>query len=127
MKPATVLGLIGAVVILVTLFEMLRRRRLREKYAVAWFFIASCALVSAAVPGLLDAITNLLGVELPLNLALFVGSIVLFLMTLQHSSDLGRLEERTRTLAEEVAVLRLELDRARGHVDGRRGDDKPET
>ena len=31
-------------------------------------------------------------------------------MSLQHSFELGRLEERTRTLAEEVALLRLALD-----------------
>ena len=113
MKPATVLGVLGALVIMVTLFEMLRRHRLREKYAVMWFLIAVVALVSAAVPRLLYGLTDLLGVEVPANLVFFVGTLVLFLMTLQHSSELGRLEERTRTLAEEVAVLRLEVDRAR--------------
>lgn len=117
MKPATVLGLVGAFIVMVTLFEMLRRHRLREKYALAWFLIAVVAVVSAAAPGLLYAVTDMLGVELPVNLAFFVGTLVLFLMTLQHSSELGRLEERTRTLAEEVAVLRLEIsqDRRRDH------------
>ena len=37
---------------------------------------------------------------------------MLLILTLQHSYELGRLEERTRTLAEEVALLRLELDRS---------------
>ena len=36
---------------------------------------------------------------------------MILVLTLQHSSELGRLEERTRTLAEEVALLRLELER----------------
>jgi hypothetical protein len=110
MTGATVLGVVGAVVILVTLFEMLRRHRLREKYALLWFLIALGALVVAAVPRLLLGITELLGVQVPVNLVFFVGSLVLFLMSLQHSSELGRLEERTRTLAEEVAVLRLEIE-----------------
>ncbi|PVG81370.1 DUF2304 domain-containing protein [Nocardioides gansuensis] len=113
MTSATVLGVLGALVVMVTLFEMLRRRRLREKYALLWFLIAVTALLAAVVPGLLLAITDLLGIALPLNLALFVGILVLFLMTLQHSSDLGRLEERSRTLAEEVAVLRLEVEQRR--------------
>ena len=38
---------------------------------------------------------------------------VLLLLSLQHSYELGRLEERTRTLAEEVALLNLRLERAR--------------
>jgi hypothetical protein len=113
MSAANVLGITGAVVIMVTLFEMLRRHRLREKYALIWFLIALLALVFAAVPQLLLGLTNLLGVQVPVNLVFFVGSLVLFLMSLQHSSELGRLEERTRTLAEEVAVLRLDLSRAR--------------
>ena len=38
---------------------------------------------------------------------------VIMVLTLQHSSELGRLEERTRTLAEEIALLRLEIEQHR--------------
>jgi hypothetical protein len=38
---------------------------------------------------------------------------VLLILTLQHSYELGRLEEKSRTLAEEIALLRLELDNPR--------------
>ena len=48
--------------------------------------------------------------EVPTNLLFFVASLVLLILTLQHSYELGRLEEQTRTLAEEVALLRLALD-----------------
>ena len=62
-------------------------------------------------PGVLTAATEMLGLQVPANLLFFGASIVILLLTLQHSSELGRLEERTRTLAEEVALLRLELER----------------
>ena len=114
---ANLLGLAMAVAILVTLFEMLRRHRLREKYALIWFLIALAALVVAVIPGLLGWATDLLGLSLPSNLLFFVASVVLLLLTLQHSYELGRLEERTRTLAEEVGLLRLELQRATGEDD----------
>ena len=48
---------------------------------------------------------------MPANLLFFIASLVLLILTLQHSYELGRVEERTRTLAEEVALLRLELER----------------
>ena len=96
---------------MLTLFEMMRRHRLREKYALIWFVIALCALVVAVFPGLLIAATDVLGLSLPSNLLFFVASVVLLLLSLQHSYELGRLEERTRTLAEEVGLLRLELNR----------------
>ncbi len=114
---ANLLGLAMAVAVLVTLFEMLRRHRLREKYALIWFVIALCAVVVAVFPGLLGWATDLLGLSLPSNLLFFVASVVLLMLTLQHSYELGRLEERTRTLAEEVGLLRLELQRVTGDDD----------
>ncbi|MBF4763029.1 DUF2304 domain-containing protein [Nocardioides islandensis] len=117
MMGANLLGLAMAVAILVTLFEMLRRHRLREKYALIWFLIALAAVVVAVFPGLLGWATDLLGLSLPSNLLFFVASVVLLLLTLQHSYELGRLEERTRTLAEEVGLLRLEIQRATGEDD----------
>ncbi len=111
---ANLLGLAMALAVLVTLFEMLRRHRLREKYALIWFVIALCAVIVALVPALLTWSTELLGLSLPSNLLFFVASVVLLMLTLQHSYELGRLEERTRTLAEEVGLLRLEIDRSSG-------------
>jgi hypothetical protein len=121
------LGIAGAVIVIVSLFEMLRRHRLREKYALIWFVIALGVLVVALFPGVLTWATAVVGLEVPANLLFFVASLVLLALTLQHSYELGRVEERTRTLAEEVALLRLELDRAtrdpeRGpHVDPSHG------
>jgi len=104
-----VLGLVGALITIVTLFEMLRRRHLREKYAVLWIVIAIGTVVIALVPGLLEWLAALIGVAVPANLLFFSASMVLLVVSIQHSYELGRLEERTRTLAEEVALLRLEL------------------
>lgn len=111
MNPVTVLGLVGSAVVLVALFEMLRRRHLREKYAVLWFFVAVGVLALALIPGLLQGMAELIGVALPSNLLFFIASLVLLMLTLQHSYELGRLEEKSRTLAEEIALLRLELER----------------
>lgn len=112
MSSATVLGAVASIIIIVTLFEMLRRHRLREKYALIWFVIAIGSLLVALVPSALSGLADALGVVLPVNLLFFLGSLVLLAMSLQHSYELGRLEERTRTLAEEVALLRLQVESA---------------
>jgi hypothetical protein len=121
MSAPTVLGGIGSVLILVVLFEMLRRRHLREKYAVLWALVAVGVLVLTIFPGLLYAASDLVGVDVPANLLFFLASMVLMVLTLQHSYELGRLEDKTRTLAEELALMRLELDQLRSapdHTDG---------
>lgn len=118
MSGVSILGIVGSVVIMLSLFEMLRRHRLREKYALIWGIVALGALTVAAFPGLLSWATTTLGLQVPANLLFFVASLVIMMLTLQHSSELGRLEERTRTLAEDVALLQVELERRpRGEED----------
>jgi hypothetical protein len=74
-------------------------------------------LAIAIFPGLLTGLADLVGVELPVNLLFFLASLFLLMLTLQHSHELGRLEEKTRVLAEEVGLLRLELDLVRRQAD----------
>ncbi|MGI8645094.1 MAG: DUF2304 domain-containing protein [Nocardioides sp.] len=109
MSANYILGLVGALVTIVALFELLRRRHLREKYAVLWIVIAVGTVIVALTPGLLEWVALRIGVAVPANLLFFTASMVLLVVSIQHSYELGRLEDRTRTLAEEVALLRLEL------------------
>ena len=122
MSSTVLLGLIGSIIIIVVLFEMLRRQTLREKYAVLWFLIAVACLAIAVFPPILFGAANVLGVEVPANLLFFGASMVLMMLTLQHSYELGRLEEKTRTLAEDLAIVRMELDAVRERQDRRDED-----
>ena len=110
MSPVLTLGVVGAVATLVVLFEMLRRQRLREKYALIWVVVALSTVLLVIVPGLLTRASDLLGVQVPANLLFFVASMLLLLLSIQFSYEIGRLEDRTRTLAEEIALLTLKLD-----------------
>lgn len=107
MTATSLLGIVGSTIILLSLFEMMRRHRLREKYALIWAVVAILVLLVAALPVLLESASSALGIQVPANLLFFGASILILVLTLHHSSELGRLEERTRTLAEEVALLRL--------------------
>jgi hypothetical protein len=119
-----VLGLIGSLVTLTLLFELLRRRRLREKYAVFWAVVAMATLVIALFPSTLTTAADLVGVEVPANLLFFGASMLLLGVSIHQSYEMGRLEERTRTLAEEVGLLRLEVELDRpAEVEGSPEDD----
>lgn len=100
-----VLGIVAALLVLFVVIEMLRRGRLRERHTLWWLFAGGLGLVVAVFPQLLDGAARALGVEVPLNLVFFVSTIVLFLVLIQHSTELTRLEERTRVLAEHTARL----------------------
>jgi hypothetical protein len=88
----------------------MRRRTLREKYAVLWLVVGVGQLVLAAFPRLLDAFAQLLGVADPPNLLAFAGIVFLLGVTAHLSWESSRLEDETRVLAEEIAMLRHQVE-----------------
>ena len=118
MNPEVVLGVAGSLITLTVLVEMMRRQRLREKYAVLWVIVALATLTVTVFPGVLYWGADLLGVSVPANLLFFLGSMFLMLVSIHHSQELSRLEDRTQTLAEEVALLRMDSDASRQFVTG---------
>jgi hypothetical protein len=68
-----VIALVGSVLILGGIVELLRRRQLKEKYAVLWLLVGLVLVVFTAFPALLERIANALGVAVPTNLLFFVA------------------------------------------------------
>lgn len=117
MSRLTVGALLLALALLLLVFELLRRRHLREKYAAIWVAVAVGTMVLALFPSLLYRGASLLGIQTPSNLLFLVSLVVLLSISLQLSGEVGELEEQTRTLAEEVGALRLELERLQRRLD----------
>lgn len=113
-------ALVGALLILAGIFELLRRRQLSEKYAVLWLVVGVLLLALTVFPGVLYGVSHSLGIGLPTNLLFFVGIVFLVCVCLHLSWELSRLENETRKLAEDVAILRLELRELGSHRNDRR-------
>jgi hypothetical protein len=67
-------------------------------------------LVLTIFPGLLTGLARALGVAVPANLLFFVAIVFLVCVALHLSWELSRVEDETRKLAEDLALLRLELE-----------------
>ncbi|EPD86725.1 DUF2304 domain-containing protein [Microbacterium laevaniformans] len=103
-------GIAFALIVLAIIVSMLLRRQLREKYATLWLVIGLALLVLAVFPDLLGGLARLLGVEIPSNL-LFALSIVLLVGVALHLSwELSRAEDEIRRVAEDVAILRADVE-----------------
>lgn len=105
-----VFGIVSAVLILAVVVELLRRRHLRERHAAWWFLAGLLALIAGVFPSTLTWAAGVIGIEVPINLVFFVSIAILFLVCLQHSSELTKLEDKTRTLAERIAIMELRLN-----------------
>jgi hypothetical protein len=111
MARLTVITLVIALAAFVLVFELLRRRKLREKYAALWIVVAGIVVLLSIFPSLLVRAAAVLGVAVPSNLLFLMSLLVLFAVSLQLSREVGTLEEQTRRLAEEVGALRLTVER----------------
>ena len=105
MATTTTFGLliVGGIV------ELLRRRRLREKYAGLWLITGFLVIVLAVFPCGLDRVAGLLGVASGVSLVLFLAIVFLLAIAMHLSWEVSQLEEETRSISEEIALLRIEL------------------
>ena len=121
------MGSIVVVAILFFVFEMLRRQKLREKYAVLWIVIGIGTLLLSAFPSVLEKASGLLGIQVPANL-LFIMTLVLLVGVCLHlSREQSQAEDEVRILCEEVALLKADLAalRERLQVDTTGNDSEP--
>jgi len=115
-----VFGIVSAGLVLAIVADLLRRRRVRERHALWWLVAGVLALLVAVFPGVLQAVADLVGIDVPTNLTFFVSIAVLFLVSVQHSAELTVLEDKTRTLAEHSALQDERIERLE-QVDGSAG------
>ena len=88
------------------LLRLLNRRQMGGKYTLLWMFVGVLVLALAAYPSALDRVSHFLNIYYAPT-TLFLAAIgFLFLVCVYFSYELSRLEERTRILAEELAILR---------------------
>ncbi|NUP48109.1 MAG: DUF2304 domain-containing protein [Catenulispora sp.] len=120
MKLAIMTGVV-ALLLLALIFELLRRRQLREKYAVLWLVVGLVTLPLGFIPWSLDNVSSWLGVASGASLVLFLAVVFLLLVCIHLSWEASRLEDETRALAEEVALIRAELRDVKEQQAGSRG------
>ena len=104
-----IVALIAAGSLLLLVLELVRRRRLMERYALLWLFSALVLVGLAAWVNLLEDIASLIGIAYPPN-ALFVIAFGFTLMLLLHFSvAVSRQADQSKVLAQHVALLEERL------------------
>ncbi|ABY23346.1 hypothetical protein RSal33209_1610 [Renibacterium salmoninarum ATCC 33209] len=106
---STVTAFIFALIVVCIILDLVRRKVFKEKYAALWLVIGLGAMVLAGWPGLLGAVSSFLGVQVASNLLFGLCILLLLGVCLHLSWEMSVIEEETRTLAEEVAILRHQV------------------
>lgn len=105
------LVLAGALVLLI--FELVRRRKLREEYSWVWIATALGLAVLALQQDLLLTVSRWVGSSNVVSTLFFGGFLFVMALLLQVSVRLSRLTHRHRTLGQRLALLEEEVARLR--------------
>jgi hypothetical protein len=97
---------IVAVLLLLVVFELIRTRRLRERYALLWLATGVVLVALSAWRGGLNTIARWLGVRSYPPAVLFaVGLLFVILVLLHYSTVISRLADQNTILAQRLALL----------------------
>jgi len=100
-----IFAVVGTGLVFLTVLELVRRRRLLERYALLWLFSALALLALAAWRGLLSDLAHAVGIYYPPS-ALFVIAFGFILVLLLHFSvAVSKLADQNKVLAQRLALL----------------------
>ena len=124
----SIFATVASLLLLLVVFELIRSRRLRERYALLWLATGVVLLVLSAWRGGLNTIAGWVGVTTYPPAVLFaVAALFILLVLLHYSTVISKLSDQTTILAQRVALLeeRLASREAGGHAgdeEGERGE-----
>ena len=119
-------AVITALLLLGLIVYLVRRRRLREEYALLWIAVGVAVIVLALWYGLLSWLTRMIGAVDPTS-TLFIFSLLFLLVISIHFSVVNsRMKDQIRDLTQEIGLLRQELeDLKQGKRDAEQEDAAP--
>lgn len=112
MPPTQRAFIVGsAIVLMLVIFELVRKRRLREEYAWLWLLFGACVLAVTFIPfPWMKFLASQLGSEQPTAVIFFLGFIALILLCLQFSVRLSRQTEQIKNLGQKIALFEAERE-----------------
>lgn len=101
---AQVLTIVIAVAGFALVLLLVRRRRLKERFAVTWMIVGVGMITLALARPLLDRLSEALGIKSGTTTVFLIAVLVILGIQLQLSVSVSRIEERMRDLAEAFAL-----------------------
>jgi hypothetical protein len=124
-----IVALVATVGLLLVVLELVRRRRLLERYALVWLGSAAVLVALSAWSGLLEVLAGAIGIAYPPS-ALFAAAFFFVIALLLHFSvAVSRLADQNKILAQRLAATEQKLGRleaAVGSAHDRRAEQRPD-
>jgi hypothetical protein len=104
-KRIQIVAIIAAAGLLLGVLELVRQRKLLERYALGWLAAAVMLLALGVWRGALQKLAELVGISYPPNALFFFAFGAILLLLLHFSVAVSRLQDQTKILAQRLALL----------------------
>jgi hypothetical protein len=101
----------GTVTLLFLVLELVRRRRLLERYALVWMAVTGLLILLSLWDGLLTGISSMIGISYPPSALFLVAFGFVILLLLHFSVAVSRLTDQSKVLAQQLSLLDERLRR----------------
>lgn len=97
--------------------ELVRQRRLREDYSLLWLGTAVAMLILSVWRDGLHSLSMLVGIAYPPNFLFLVALLFVLFLLLYFSTVITRLAQENKEIAQQIALLRYELEKLKSPSD----------
>ena len=101
---------IASIVVFVIITLLITKKRLNIKYSIVWLIWALFLIFMAIFPETFYGVSDLLGIELPVNAVFLIMIALLYGLTLFVYIMISKHNEEIIKLTYEVSLLKKELD-----------------
>ena len=114
-KIQIIVGLLSLILLLIT-FELIRKKRLREEYAILWLFTGIVVLMLSLWPEffLSQFFARITGIFY-LSAIVVIAFLFLLLIVLHFSVVISKLTNQNKELAQRYGLLELEINELKRH------------
>jgi hypothetical protein len=109
----SIVAAVAALLLLFVIFELIRSRRLQERYAMLWLLTGIVILILGLWRGLLSTIADSVGIAYPPSALFVLAAFFILLLLLHYSTVISTLADQNRILAQRLALLERRLEEER--------------
>jgi hypothetical protein len=102
-----------SLLLLIYVFELVRRRHLNEEYSIGWLVAGLVIFILSIWRNILDWITRVIGGTYYTSTLFFFGILFLIMINLHFSVKISGLSNMVRRLSQELALLKSEIEEYR--------------
>ena len=100
---------VAAVILLLIVLELIRSRRLQERYALLWLLTGIVIFILGAWRGALAGLADLVGIAYPPSALFVLASFFVMVVLLHYSTVISKLSDQNQILAQRLAILEQRL------------------